>query len=555
QCYSHKILTGRLEKFSTIRKENGLSGFTRRTESKHDHVDAGHSSTSISQAVGFAVANRLQGKNDKVIAVIGDGSLTGGVAFEGLNYTGHVDYPLLVILNDNDMSISKNVGAVSNYISKFQVTKFYQFNKHAFEERMKKGPWLIRTILTLIYKLKRGFKFLVEYENVFTNLGFEYIGPIDGHEVKELINFLRKVKKNVHQPVLLHIKTVKGKGFDQAEGDPTAFHGVTPYLMTNGKNGITGKRTFTDVFSEKICQLGEKYHDLVTITAAMESGTGLAKFNQKFPDRFFDVGIAEQHAMSFCSTIAYQGLKPVFAVYSTFLMRALDQLCQDVCISQAPVILAIDRAGVVGADGETHQGQFDISFLRMLPNLMILAPCDATELRTMLEFAYHQPQPVAIRYPRDVALESQIEGEQFNLQSHPVITLKEGKDLQIFVIGPFVDIARSAVDQLKMDNIDSGISLIRMIKPFPQQEILDIVSKTRSVLVIEENVQSGSVAETIGMLISENQLSLRFSSINLPDCFIEHDNRKNILQKLGFTAENIYQQACNLLDKKPIQIK
>lgn len=554
QSYIHKIFTGRNEEFDYIRKKGGISGFPRKKESIYDVVDTGHSSTSISSGVGLAVANKYFNKDNHIIVVIGDGSLTGGEAFEGLNYTGHLEAPLIVILNDNAMSIGKNVGAISNFLNKIAVSNFYQRITNFFENKIKKASGPIRTILRFLDKIKRSFKFLVEYENVFTSLGFEYIGPINGHDINELIYIFKRVKKNIKHPVLLHVKTVKGKGFQLAEGNPTAFHGVTPYLMVSGKIELKEEKTFTDIFSEKILELGQKYNNIVAVTAAMEDGTGLNLFKMEFPDRFFDVGIAEQHAVTFCGALSVGGLRPVLAIYSTFLQRAIDQLSQDICISKLPVIFAIDRAGVVGADGETHQGQFDITFLKMLPNITIMAPCDATELKMMLDYAYDNiNSPVAIRYPKDIAEISQLDNYHPLISENPFISIKDGSDILMIVIGPYVNYTKECVQKLSENKINAGLIYLRILKPL-DSKIRDEIIKYRSVLVIEENVFSGSLSQEIAGIISKEKNKIVFSSINLPDEYIEHDTRKNILTTLGFDKEGILKVSYELLEKIGIYV-
>ena len=554
QCYTHKLLTGRNKEFDMIRRKGGLSGFPRRKESIYDPVDSGHAATAISSAIGFAVANRLQKKKDNIIVVIGDGAFTGGEAFEGMNFAGNLEIPLIVILNDNDMSIGKNVGAVSNFLNKIAVSNLYQRTIASFDRKLRKASGIIRKILDLLYNIKRGLKYVVEYENIFTCLGFEYIGPIDGHNIKELIYIFEHVKKNIKHPVLLHLKTIKGKGFPMAEGNPSAFHGVTPYLMVSGKIELKEEKTFTEIFAEKILEMGKKHDDVVAVTAAMEAGTGLNLFKLEFPERFFDVGIAEQHAVTFCGALSYAGLRAVLAIYSTFLLRAVDQLSQDVCLSKAPVIFAIDRAGIVGADGETHQGQFDISYLKMLPDITIMAPSDATELKMMFDYAYLINRPVAIRYPKDNAIISQLNNYHPNIEENPFVIMEKGHDLLFIIIGPFVDYARECVEELNKAEIDVGLLYLRILKPLDQEKLLKEILEYKSILVVEESVFSGSVSQELASVIAKNDNNIIFSSINLPDVFIEHDTRKNILASLGFDKEGILMAAYDLLKKVKVDI-
>jgi len=510
QCYTHKIITGRNPEFDMIRKKGGPSGFPRINESPFDPVDSGHASSSISSAVGYALAAKHNKTNSKAVVIIGDGSLTGGEAFEGLNQAGSMNLPLIVILNNNEMSIGKNVGALSTHISSLLLSKPYLRLTRMYERIMKKRKGIIK----LFFYLAKRFK---------------------------LINTFLRLKDEITRPVIVHVKTVKGKGFKPAEGNPSDFHGVTPSQMKLEQvEEIDANRvfsqSFTDVFSDAITNLARKKTDIVAITAAMESGTGLNRFRLEFPDRFYDVGIAEQHAVTLCGAMGHAGLRPVFAVYSTFLMRALDQLTQDVCISSSPVIIALDRAGIVGPDGETHQGLFDISYLRMLPNLTILAPSDANELELMLEYSYNLNKPVVIRYPRDTAVQSQLQNNHPDISMNPLVEVSSGTDTLIVVVGPFIDIAKEAVSR---SGKNAGIVYLRFIKPTPDDLLINIISGYKKVVVIEESVYSGSVSEHIASLITLSKLYREFNSINLPDRFIDHDTRKNILTSLGFSAENL----------------
>ncbi len=544
QSYTHKIITGRNNQFDTVRLSGGISGFTRRSESVHDIVDSGHASVSISQAVGFAQAMKLSGDNHRVIALIGDGSLTGGEAFEGLNYTGHTGLPVIIILNDNEMSIGSNVGAISRYFNKIAVSKIYQNITDDIENTIKKKRNPYTQLLAFINKMKKGFKMLFDYENVFTNLGFEYIGPINGHDINELIYILERVKNNVKHPVLLHVKTVKGKGFADAEGDPSKFHGVTPYLMSCGKLEFNKNLLYTEVFGKKLVEMAQSHSDILAITAAMESGTGLSDFAKLYPDRFFDVGIAEQHAVSFASALAYGGYRPFVAIYSTFLTRAIDQMIQDVCISCANVVFAIDRAGIVGADGETHHGQFDISYLRMMPNLILLIPFDKTDLQMAMDYAYSIKTPVAIRYPRDTAFDVSGTFDRLSYSDSPFIVLKEGFEVLFIIVGPFAELALSVCDESEERY---GIVCLRIAKPLQLDCIVQEIIKYKKVVVIEESVFSGSISEAIGAHISKNEMiHIKYQNINLPDQFIEHGNRKEILNKLGFNKNNLKEIIQNL---------
>lgn len=532
QSYTHKILTGRNQELNSLRLEGGVSGFLRRSESVHDPVNSGHASSSISQAAGYAESFKLLGDDHRVVAVIGDGAFTGGVAFEGLNFCGHNELPLIVIFNDNEMSIDHNVSAVSKYINHVAVSDFYRKMVCEVENTLKLNCFPLKGLFyDLLNKINKGVKAIIDYDNVFSNFGFDYIGPINGHHVEELIYILQNAKKNIKKPLLLHVKTKKGKGFLAAEMDPVIFHGVPPHFSTSVKK----QRSFTDVFSDKMLDLGKKHSDIVAITAAMESGTGLSQFHEAFPERFFDVGIAEQHAVTFASTLAYGGFHPVVAIYSTFFMRAVDQLCQDIAITAVPVILAVDRAGIVGADGETHNGQFDISFLRMLPNIIVLAPCDALELELMMEWAYRQKNTVAIRYPRDTADILQMGERRPEIEKHFFITVKEGKDILFVVIGTFVKMVLESIEE---SAVDGGVVYLRMIKPLPIDSLLCEIRKYQRVVVIEENVYNGSAAQEIASEMLKNKVFIPFHSINIPDRFIQHGERRKILETLGFSKSS-----------------
>lgn len=537
QSYVHKILTGRNHDFDTVRLAGGISGFTRRSESVHDMTDSGHASVSISQAVGFAQAMKIAGDSHRVVAVIGDGALTGGPAFEGLNYAGHAGLPVIVILNDNEMSIGSNVGAISRYLNKLAVSKIYQNITDDIEKSIKKNRNPFRQILRVLNKMKKGVKMLFDYENIFTDLGFEYIGPIDGHNLNELLYILERVKKNVKHPVLLHVKTMKGKGFADAEGDPSKFHGVTPLMMSNGKLDIKTFDTFTDIFSRKIVAMAEGDGRVVAVTAAMEAGTGLSYFAEKFPERFFDVGIAEQHAVSFAAAMGYSGLKPFVAIYSTFLSRAVDQIIQDVCISSSPVVFVVDRAGLVGADGETHHGQFDTAYLSMIPGICLLSPFDGNDLELALEYSLSYNAPVALRYPKDSAVSNYKLSSYPNYEEKKFIVERSGSDVLFVVIGNFIDLVCEAAS---LSGLDCGIILLRFIKPLPIDELILEMEKYKMVVVIEEAVFSGSVSEKLfSYKGANNSLKYSIKSVNLPESFISHGTRKDLLVKSGFSVDNI----------------
>ena len=532
QSYTHKILTGRYDKMDTLRQKDGLSGFSRRSESIHDPVDSGHASSSISQAAGFAQSNLLRGEDGRVIAVIGDGAMTGGVAMEGLNYCGQNRLPVIVVLNDNEMSIDCSVSPVSRYINHVAASERYRkFIDEMRHPLGRKFP-LNRLFKKLFNKFEKGIRVLLDYDNLFTQMGFDYVGPIDGHNIEELIYILRKVQKQLTKPVLLYVKTKKGRGYMPAENDPVSYHGVAPKFYLPKEK----KRSYTDVFSAKLCELAEKHQDIVAITAAMESGTGLSAFHTRFPDRFFDVGITEQHAVTFASTLAYSGLHPVVAIYSTFFMRAVDQLCQDIAISNAPVILAIDRAGIVGMDGETHNGQFDLSIFRMFPQMTVLVPADGRELELMLEWAYSQKSAVAIRYPRDEALFLDFEHPTIDSEN-PFINIREGKDVLFIVVGTLLDNVMAAAESAKKNGVECGIICLRFVKPLPVDKLLEEIKKYNRVVVVEENISNGSVAQELSLNMLGKGIFIPLENVCIPDKFISHGSRKAILEELGFSEE------------------
>lgn len=533
QSYTHKILTGRYGKIDTLRQKDGLSGFSRRSESVHDAVDSGHASSSISQAAGFAQSNVLRAENGRVIAVIGDGAMTGGVAMEGLNFCGQNHLPVIIILNDNEMSIDSSVSPVSRYINHVAVSELYRKLMEEMKRPFKYAHMPFNNLFKdLFNKFDKGIRVLIDYDNIFTQLGFDYIGPIDGHNIEELIYILRNAQKELTKPILLYVKTKKGHGYMPAENEPVRYHGVAPKFYLPKEE----KRSYTDVFSAKLCELAEKHEDIVAITAAMETGTGLSIFHKKFPNRFFDVGIAEQHAVTFASTLAYNGLHPVVAIYSTFFMRATDQICQDIAISNAPVILAVDRAGIVGMDGETHNGQFDLSVFRMFPQMTVLVPGDGRELELMLEWAYSQKKAVAIRYPRDEALFLDIEHPDFNEET-PFINICDGDDILFIVAGTMLNNVMEAVKAAQEIGVNCAVICLRFVKPLPIDKLLEEIKKYSRVIVVEENISNGSVAQELSLNMLKNKIFVQMEEVCIPDRFIPHGSRKVILEELGFSKE------------------
>lgn len=530
QSYVHKILTGRRDSFASLRTYKGLCGFPRRDESVHDAFGAGHSSTSISAALGIALARDMRGEKNKVIAVIGDGSLTGGLAFEGLNHAGHLHRDLIVVLNDNEMSISKNVGAVSHYLAKMRLTPTYSWAKHNIEFFLRRIPAIGESVANTAERMKDSVKYLLVPGMFFEELGFTYLGPIDGHNLPLLIEVMEKAK-SIRTPVLVHVLTQKGKGYAPAECQADKFHGVGPFCVESGKS-LKGPQaqTYTSVFGDAMVEMAEKIPDLVGITAAMSDGTGLDKFAKKYPERFFDVGIAEQHAVTMAAGLASQGKRPVVAVYSTFSQRAFDNLIHDVCLQNLPVILALDRAGIVGEDGPTHHGAFDLSFSRSIPNLTVMAPKDEAELRDMLYTALHLDGPVLLRYPRG-------RSEGFVMPAVPALLpvgrgewLRQGSELVFLAVGSMVQTAVKAAEILETKGIHAGVVNSRFIKPLDEKLLAGVARKARWIVTLEENSLMGGFGSAVmESLNCADIVGPRILRLGLPDCFVEQGSREELL--------------------------
>ena len=537
QAYAHKLLTGRNAKFSTLRQYQGLSGFPSKDESVYDPFTTGHSSNAVSLGLGLACARDLMPEEGKfrVACVIGDGSLSGGLCFEGLNNAGHLKKDILVVLNTNELSIAPNVGAISNYLNKIislpVYNRFHDNVEHFLKTRVPRGSRLIK----LMSKFEEGLKGLFVPGMLFEELGFRYFGPIDGHDLGTLTTTLKNIM-NIKGPRLLHVVTKKGKGCSFAEEDPVRFHGISCFDINTGevlaKKSKLGEKSFTEVFCVKLAKLGQIDKRIVAITAAMPEGTGLDKFRDMFPERFFDCGIAEPHAVCFAAGLARQGLKPVVAIYSTFLQRAYDQIIQEVSLQGLPVIFAIDRAGIVGEDGVTHQGVFDIAYLRSIPNLVIMAPKDAGELEMMLEFAVGLDKPVAIRYPRAIAINSSKSCVPLKLGKAELI--KEGKDFTIIALGTMAIVASEAIDILNKENLLGGLINARFVYPLDMDLIKSVCAKTNFVFTLEE----GIVDAGFGTAVAQ-ELPKQVVRIGLPPEFIPHGARGLLLEKYGLTAQGI----------------
>ncbi|MBR3133041.1 MAG: 1-deoxy-D-xylulose-5-phosphate synthase [Clostridia bacterium] len=535
QTYAHKILTGRKEQMKNLRQFGGVAGFPRSSESEYDCFDAGHSSTSISVALGMARARDILNEKHKVIAVIGDGALTGGMALEALNDAGYSKSDLIVILNDNEMSISKNIGGLSSFLTKLRTKKFYTKSNISGKNLVRKIPFVGDKIVSIVVKIKRGIKQLIIPKMFFEDIGFRYLGPVDGHDIEKLESILN-ISKTLDGPVLIHVITKKGKGYKFAEEFPDKFHSTSKFDIETGEKLSKGGRDYSSVFGDKLVDLGYKDGKIVAITASMKDGTGLAKFAKEFPDRFFDIGIAEQHAVAMVAGMAKEGLKPVFPVYSSFLQRGYDQLIHDVCLQNLPVTICIDRAGIVGNDGETHQGVFDLSYLNTIPNMNIMAPKNYEELEKMLEFAVNFDSPVAIRYPRgkedDYEFESCLDIEFGNGE-----LIKQGKDVTICAIGKMVSYAKKAADILEKENISCEVINVRFLKPLDKDLIRNSALKTGVVYTIEDNSICGGLGSSVNDLL-ENE-SVKVYNIGYPDCFVKHGSVPEIEKEYGIDVDSI----------------
>ncbi|MFD3157385.1 1-deoxy-D-xylulose-5-phosphate synthase [Haloimpatiens sp. FM7330] len=547
QAYVHKILTGRKDQFDTLRQYGGISGFPKRSESKYDVFEVGHSSTSLSAASGVAKARDLQNKKYEVVAVIGDGALTGGMALEALNDIGYSKSKVIIILNDNQMSIDKNVGGMSLYFSKLRTDPKYNKFKHDFKSRLKKIPAVGESVTASIQRLKEGVKQLVVPGMLFEDMGIKYLGPIDGHNIRQLSEVLAMCK-NIDEPVIIHTITKKGKGYKYAEKNPNKFHGIGPFDFKSGEVLSKSKVTYSKVFGDEIIKIAQDNDKVLAVTAAMPDGTGLKNFSKVFPKRFFDVGIAEQHAVTMCAGLAASGFKPVFAVYSTFLQRAYDQVLHDVCLQNLPVIFAIDRAGVVGHDGETHHGIFDISYLSHIPNLTIVSPKCTEELRTMLKWAVNEQSPVAIRYPKG--------GDYPGLNISSIKELKKGKwevlcekgKIALIAVGNMVQKALLVKERLNKSGVECTVINACFIKPIDKELLHYLVQNKFHIVTIEDNIIKGGMGSSVLEYVNELGHKSKVINLGYDDKFVPQGDIKtlhkiNNLDVQGIT-ENILEKLC-----------
>lgn len=545
QSYTHKILTGRKDNFDSLRKYGGMSGFPKRRESKADCFDTGHSSTSISAALGIANGFRICNNPANVVAVIGDGALTGGMAFEALNNVCNLKRKFMIILNDNNMSISENVGGLSTHLSQLRIDEKYLNFKERVEKDLLSIPGLGKPLVKQVKKTKSGLKQLLVPGMIFENMGIKYLGPVDGHNINDMVRLFKEAKK-FNEPVVIHVITKKGKGYGPAEKYPDKFHGVSPFGKATGVAiSKSAKKTYTQIFSETICDLGKEDKKVVAISAAMPDGTGLSRFKKMFPNRFFDVGIAEQHAVTYSAGLAASGLKPYVAIYSSFLQRAYDQIMMDVCIQDQPVVFCLDRAGLVGSDGETHQGIFDISYLSSIPNMNIFAPKNGAELESVLRFAHDFNGPLAIRYPRGEAYDGLSEfNAPIEYGKSEIIYLE--KDIALLAAGTMVEVAENVRERLKY--IGKNVSLInaRFLRPI-DEECIDKLAETHKIIVtMEENVQNGGFGSKVLQYVNSQDLALKVVNIAIPNVYIEHGNVNLLKKEAHIDADSVYNRLLDI---------
>lgn len=541
QSYTHKILTGRKEGFEQLRMLGGMSGFPKRSESACDAFDTGHSSTSISAGVGYVCARDLQKQDYHVISVIGDGALTGGMAYEALNNASSVKKNFIIILNDNEMSISENVGGISSYLSNMRTAEGYHGLKTGVKNSLNKIPGIGPAAVKQIHKTKDTIKRLVIPGMFFEDMGIAYLGPVNGHDCHRMIQVFQEAKK-VQGPVLIHVKTEKGRGYEPAMQHPARFHGTSAFDLEHGLPiSNLGKANYTDIFSTVMRKFGDREEKVVAVTAAMPDGTGLKRFRNMFPERFFDVGIAEEHAVTFAAGLALGGMIPVVAVYSSFLQRAVDQIIEDVCLQNLHVIFAVDRAGLVGSDGETHQGCFDLTYLSMIPNMTVMAPKNKWELSDMMKFAVKYDGPIAIRYPRGEAYDGLEEYREPVIKGHSEV-IYEGKEIGLLAVGSMVKTAVQVREMLLQDKINPTLVNARFVKPL-DKKMLDRLAKEHKILVtMEENVATGGFGSQVADYMRREHPEVKILTIALPDSFIEHGNPEKLKEKAGIDAVSVYKK-------------
>ena len=537
QAYTHKILTGRKEQFATLRKTGGLSGFPKRKESDCDAFDTGHSSTSISAGLGLVQARDLKGENYQVVSVIGDGALTGGMAYEALNNAAELKKNFIIILNDNEMSITRNVGGMSSYLDHIRMAAPYTEFKMGVTNALKKIPKVGDGMVDALHKTKSSIKQLVIPGMLFENMGLTYLGPVDGHDMRQLGKVLQEAKRK-QGPVLIHVLTEKGRGYEPAMRHPARFHGAAPYEIETGLPKSKGNPSYTDIFSTVMRKFGDREPDVVAVSAAMVPGTGLKRFGNMFPDRLFDVGIAEEHAVTFAAGLALGGLRPVVAIYSSFLQRAIDQILHDVCMQNLPVVFAVDRAGLVGSDGETHHGCFDLSYLSMMPNMTVMAPKNKWELSDMMKFAIRQNGPVAIRYPRGEAYTG-LEEYRAPIEMGKAEVLEKGKEIAILAVGNMVRTAVQVTENLRKKGYEPTLVNMRFVKPL-DTELLDIIKEDHSLIVtMEENVKSGGFGEQVMTYYGSKMHGPAVRIVAIEDRFVPHGSVEDLMRQQQMDSDSV----------------
>ena len=537
QAYTHKILTGRKEQFATLRKTGGLSGFPKRKESDCDAFDTGHSSTSISAGLGLVQARDLKGENYQVVSVIGDGALTGGMAYEALNNAAELKKNFIIILNDNEMSITRNVGGMSSYLDHIRMAAPYTELKMGVTNALKKIPKVGDGMVDALHKKKSSIKQLVIPGMLFENMGLTYLGPVDGHDMRQLGKVLQEAKRK-KGPVLIHVLTEKGRGYEPAMRHPARFHGAAPYEIETGLPKSNGNPSYTDIFSTIMRKFGDREPDVVAVSAAMVPGTGLKRFGNMFPERLFDVGIAEEHAVTFAAGLALGGLRPVVAIYSSFLQRAVDQILHDVCMQNLPVVFAVDRAGLVGSDGETHHGCFDLSYLSMMPNMTVMAPKNKWELSDMLKFAIRQKSPVAIRYPRGEAYTG-LEDYRAPIEMGKAEILEKGKEIAILAVGNMVRTAVQVTENLRNCGYEPTLVNMRFVKPL-DMDLLEILREDHSLIVtMEENVKSGGFGEQVMTYYGSRLHSPAVRIVAIEDKFVPHGSVEDLMHQQQMDSASV----------------
>jgi 1-deoxy-D-xylulose-5-phosphate synthase len=546
QCYAHKLLTGRRDAFSTLRTAGGISGFPKPTESPHDAIETGHASTSISYGLGLAAGREIRGEKGRVVAVVGDGALSGGLALAGLNHAGHLGKNLIIVLNDNAMSISRNVGAISTYLGRLTTSRLYQAFRREFDRAVSRLPVIGSELSRYVFRLKKALKAILFTETLFADFGFEYAGPINGHDIPALERVLSNARR-LDRPVVVHVKTRKGRGYRLAEDNPTRFHGIAPFSIVDGMVEESARLSYSEVFADVVTRIARENPRVVGVTAAMAEGTGLATMRREFPARVFDVGIAEEHAVTFAAGLALSGLRPVVAVYSTFLQRAVDQVVHDVAIPRRPVVFAVDRAGLVSGDGETHQGVFDLALLRPVPNLAVIAPAGAVEIEAAFRWALAGDGPTVIRYPKAVCAPECTELPAPFEPGRGVFARFHQGEVLIVAVGALLLESLRAAHQLSLRGIAADVYNLRFVRPLDEEYLASVLSLYGTVVTAEEGTLHGGVGEMVARMVAERGIDLTMRCLGTPDQFLAQATRDELLTRCGLDAADIARTVEDLL--------